>query len=468
MQALLRLNGLKDHITSEQATPTAPWTESEELVLGVFEMYTQKDVWNTVSDDIKFKTCKSKWDELKKVYGGVGSMSAFNNWIALTGTSLDESKPMLPQLQKLNDACTTLRNNNMEITPLQFSFILIKALPESYSAVASTILAAGEPKDLSPITIQERILNEEGRRSGTSASLNKVAPIKTKDKNITCFYCNKKGHKSNECKKKKRDLAAKEKKDKEQGNATNTASTSKAVNAHIVPTTATITEISDDDNQIRVSLYSAARSRWMVDSGATHHISPYRSDFISWKPARGRVSLGGHAEIDQIGTGDIVVKPLGGNPNIQLTLHDVMHVPDACTHFFSVSALTRKGGKIAFDKAGFTIYVKDRKIATGYMEGNLFYFDTSNPAIHTHTDAAKSIDIWHQRMGHMSHNALMRYSESVKGITLSAPIDQDRDQSLCPGCELGKQSRLPFSASPKRSDRRLQIIHSDLCGPMQK
>jgi hypothetical protein len=68
----------------------------------------------------------------------------------------------------------------MKITDLQFSFILIKALPKSYLAVALTILATGAPKNLSPQMIQEQILNEEGQWSGPSASLNKVAPIKRK------------------------------------------------------------------------------------------------------------------------------------------------------------------------------------------------------------------------------------------------------------------------------------------------
>ena len=125
-------------------------------------MYTQKDVWTAVTDDTKFKTCKAKWEELKRVYGGVGAMSTFNTWAALTGTKLSDSSPMLPQLQKLNDARTTLANNSMEIPDLQFCFILIKALPESYSAVASTILATGALTALTPLIIQEQILNEEG------------------------------------------------------------------------------------------------------------------------------------------------------------------------------------------------------------------------------------------------------------------------------------------------------------------
>ena len=108
---------------------------------------------------------------------------------------------MLPQIQKLCDARAQLSENKMEITDLQVFFILLKALPESYSTVASTILASGDTSKLKPLVIQERILNEESRRAGSMASLNKVAPVKSKSdkKNIKCYYCQKCGHKSNEC-----------------------------------------------------------------------------------------------------------------------------------------------------------------------------------------------------------------------------------------------------------------------------
>jgi hypothetical protein len=131
-------------------------------------------------------------------------MSAFNSWVALTSTALEDTRPMLPQLQKLNDTCLTLHNNDMIITDLQFCFILIKALPDSYATITSTILATRAPTDLKPQTIQDRILNEEGHRSSASALLNKITPMKN-NSNITCYYCKKTGHKSTECWKKKQD-----------------------------------------------------------------------------------------------------------------------------------------------------------------------------------------------------------------------------------------------------------------------
>jgi hypothetical protein len=125
---------------------------------------------------------------------------------------------MLPQLQKLNDACLTLHNNDMIITDLQFCFILIKVLPNSYATVASTILVTGAPANLKPQMIQDQILNEEGHWSSASTSLNKIAPVKN-NSNITCYYCKKTSHKSTECWKKKQDV---DRKVKGKGKATET------------------------------------------------------------------------------------------------------------------------------------------------------------------------------------------------------------------------------------------------------
>ena len=94
------MNGLKKHITDTKDSNDTEWDSKEEIILGVLEMYCQKDVWTTVTDDSvnsKVKMCKEKWEKLKTVYGGIGSMSSFNTWVALTSTALDDSTLMLPQ-----------------------------------------------------------------------------------------------------------------------------------------------------------------------------------------------------------------------------------------------------------------------------------------------------------------------------------------------------------------------------------
>jgi hypothetical protein len=95
----------------------------------------------------------------------------------------------------------------------------------------------------------------------------------------------------------------------------------------------------------------------MVDSGAMHHITPHCSNFISYTPAKGTVSLRGHVEITQIGTRTVAICPSGSNKIIHLL--NVMHIPDAGACYFSVSALIQKGGQIAFKDQKLIISIQD-------------------------------------------------------------------------------------------------------------
>jgi GAG-pre-integrase domain len=124
-----------------------------------------------------------------------------------------------------------------------------------------------------------------------------------------------------------------------------------------------------------------------------------------------------------------------------------MHVPDAGACYFSVSALMQKGGQISFKDKNFIISLQGQTIAQGYQEGNLFWLDTSDTALHAISNAPTSIDLWHACMGHMSYPALKHYKDSIKGITLDSSIDQIN--SPCSGYELGKQAQSPFLGSSK-------------------
>lgn len=101
----------------------------------------------------------------------------------------------------------------------------------------------------------------------------------------------------------------------------------KAANSHvIVPTTATIKKV--DDNTIAVSLCTAGKPRWMLDSGVMHHISPHRSDFTDYTPIKGTVHLGDKFRADQISVGTVIFKSPQG---YKIMLKDVLHIPSVHT-----------------------------------------------------------------------------------------------------------------------------------------
>ena len=217
------------------------------------------------------------------------------------------------------------------------------------------------------------------------------------------------------------------------------------------------------NNEISASLYAARSDRWMLDSGAMHHITPHRSDFSSYTPQTGSVRLRDKSAQDQIGVGSVVVRSPQG---CTITLSNVLHVLGVQTRFISIGMLTGKGAEVNFLKEGFQIILNKKTIAVRYLEGHLYWLNTSNVSLNLHKKSVPTLHTWHQRMGHMSHSALKTHgSKAVKGLDLDASTMTI--PTTCHGCEAGKATRKPFPGSAKTASRILEVVHSDLAGPMQ-
>ena len=200
-----------------------------------------------------------------------------------------------------------------------------------------------------------------------------------------------------------------------------------------------------------------------MDSGAPHHITPHRSDFIDYTPCRGTVHLGDMSTISQVGVGSVKFTTSQGIP---ITLSNVLHLPEVKSRFMSTRALAQKGAEILFGSGSFKISVNQKCIATGYLEDNLYWLDASKMGLHAHTKSATSLHTWHMRMGHISYIALKSYGPSaLTGMDLDSSAT---DIPVCCGCEFGKSTCPPFSASStQRTTHHFEVVHSDLAGPMQ-
>ena len=74
-----------------------------------------------------------------------------------------------------------------------------------------------------------------------------------------------------------------------------------------------------------------------------------------------------------------------------------------------------------------------------------------------------SYELWHQCFGHIFKNALHQAASKATSLpTVVAPIDT----SLCKGCTLGKMHDYSYPASGKQATCPLELVHTDLIGPM--
>ncbi|KFD62470.1 hypothetical protein M514_25320 [Trichuris suis] len=71
---------------------------------------------------------------------------------------------------------------------------------------------------------------------------------------------------------------------------------------------------------------------------------------------------------------------------------------------------------------------------------------------------------WHRRLGHRDPAAIQKLCSG--GIARGVKIKRDAKPFVCTYCPRGKMLQTSFSEGIKRSAKPLDLVHSDLCGPM--
>jgi hypothetical protein len=70
--------------------------------------------------------------------------------------------------------------------------------------------------------------------------------------------------------------------------------------------------------------------------------------------------------------------------------------------------------------------------------------------------------LWHRRLAHIHYRSLPALGKMVTSL----PEIQIQHKGVCRGCSLGKNFKGSFLSSDNRSKEILDLIHSDVCGPM--
>lgn len=192
---------------------------------------------------------------------------------------------------------------------------------------------------------------------------------------------------------------------------------------------------------------------WIVDSGATDHISKFPP---TNNPSNNHSSFvhlpnGGKAEIKSVGSIKL---------SSDLVLDGVLHVPKFRVNLLSVSKLTQalRCNVIFYpDYCVVQDVVTKKKIGLGKQYNGLYYLKPSqNP--HLAHNINNTSTLWHQRMGHPSSAPLQELSKNVSEIFFES-------LHACDVCPLAKQTRLPFPRSFISSVAPFDLIHCDIWGP---
>jgi hypothetical protein len=267
----------------------------------------------------------------------------------------------------------------------------------------------------------------------------------------SCHYCGVPGHWERDCNKKKADEAAGRLNPK--GNRTPRGGDTIFMVHHKVSK-------------------RALQSEWIIDTGATVHVTCNLDWFSTYTPMTARsVELPDFGLREAVGVGSIHMEVFQGNAWVPFTLTEVLHIPTLGYNFFSPRKVTRKGFEVRFGERAATIEKDGEVYLKAYVKGKLWRFQARRadlPLVKEavfHVDRSVTLERWHKRLGHLSPKAIqnMDMKNMVKGLEGIAALDLP-DQP-CVSCVEANMVQGRFHSRPwdERAKRRLELVHTDLC-----
>jgi hypothetical protein len=125
----------------------------------------------------------------------------------------------------------------------------------------------------------------------------------------------------------------------------------------------------DDDKFCFIANNSkdASNKIWLIDSGATNHIACSKEMFEKIEPYHSTIKLGDGRPLAVKGIGEIKVKIISNNKELEILISEVLYVPEMNTNLLSISRLDKKGYRITFENQKCLIRLNDKHIAEGII-----------------------------------------------------------------------------------------------------
>ncbi|WVZ20167.1 hypothetical protein V8G54_007489 [Vigna mungo] len=440
------------------------WDFEHQQVCGFIRQFFDDNVYNFVANETH---ARSLWDKLESLYAsksGTNKLYLLKNFVELKykeGTSVSN------HLSEFQGRYDQLAGVGIKFDDDLLGLFLLNSLPDSWETFRVSMISATPNGDISLQMAKSGALNEEMRRktqgtlshsevlitenrgrsqkkenSGKDKSRSKS---KSRYKNVECHYCHKTGHIKKNCflwKKESKDKKGKQKeKDNDDGDCVTTTTCGDLVCLRDYDT---INFVSDE-------------SMWIIDSGATLHVTSRKEFFTSYTPGDfGVLKMGNDGVSKVIGVGDVHLQT---NMGMQLLLRGVKHAPDVRFNLIFVQILDDGGFDNHFGSGKWKLTKGNLIVAKGEKNSKL-YWTKALVAKDSVNVVYMESSLWHRRLGHISE----------KGLNCLAKKDvlsrlKNVELEKCSHCMAGKQTRVSFRKHPpSRKSELLELVHSDVCG----
>lgn len=383
------------------------------------------------------KTAKQAWKSLQTAFQDNGMTRKIGLLRKLTNIRLSDCSSVEQYVNDLMSTSHKLTEVGFKVDDMWLASLLLMGLPETYEPMIMGLEASGTKITADAVKakiLQDVKINGVTRSSGSVEAFYGRQKPKKKDKSsIKCYRCKGLGHYASECQQK-------DSKDKK----------SKPDKRHAAMTTFQVPSRSDMD--------------FYFDSGATTHMCSNQKLLHNVKEVAQIVNVANDSELKAVASGDLDLEADIGDNTCQLSISDILCIPDIAINLLSVSKVCSKGYRVLFTSDACEVRsASGSLVAVGRETGGLYKLCLTSNEVSCAAKAQDDMLLWHRRMGHLNEQSLKTLRKLVSGVAFP-----DSSVLPCAICLQGKHHRQPFSKTGSRASEVMELIHSDLCGPMEE
>lgn len=347
---------------------------------------------------------------------------------------------------------------------------LLTGLPSTYATTVELLESGGIP---SLRTATERLMAAEVKRLGTADKGHDNRPVayaagagegrfEQGMGERLCFHCERPGHIRRYCPERRR----------KDGGGSGLAMA--VVGSRMEPKWAGTSQEASGSKWVPDWSGSPLGTEWIIDSGASHHITGDISllhDRTSVPAVQVQMPNGSTAATNVSGMVNLPVWTANGSTT--LTLRKVLYVEGMEVNLFSVQAIMQHGYGATFTNGNVSINRGSSRVLDGVRAGTMHVLPTAGSWGKNRADndcylaaAAVGADVWHRRLGHCGLTDLKDVARATSGMRVTGKGIKNALRKGCKPCRLAKPVRAPFSTSSSSTSRFLELIHTDVAGPM--
>lgn len=417
---------------TEPAENNATDKASDLKALSELTLLLDPSIYSYIS---KKDTTKQAWDSLQSSFKDSGTCRKVATLQQFVSLKYEDCASMEEYVTKMNQLYGKVQVAGFNIDEEVAGSLMLAGLPSEYKPMILGIENSAKTITVDfvkTLLLQEVIVNKSENSDG--ALVAKTGKKKTVNNHkVECFNC-KGNHFAKNCPQKKSNK--------------NSKSNGKR------------------ENLLIASLVAKEQSSldWIIDSGATAHMTKFESVLLN-KCAieKKNVIVANNNSIDIKSIGDVKHEVIINGQSSDIVIKNVHYVPNICANLLSVRQIVANENKVVFDKNGCRIYNKEKElIATGSIVDDMFKLDIADNKCERSfiSKSSEKLVLWHRRLGHVNYHNMDFLTECVGNV-------KEIPESQCVTCVKGKQTRLPFSDEGSRATTLLELVHSDVCGPIQ-